>query len=172
MIPEVFQAIYKVLKDDFLTCTRSPEEWLKIAKHFHDRWQLPNCVGAADGKHIRILHPRNSGSEFYNYKGFYSIVLMAVEDADHKFTFVDVGCQGRISDGGVLKNTTFWKSLVEGSLGLPEPSLLPQSLDQSFEGFNFREPIPYYFARDDAFPLEANIMKPYSQRNLSEEKSL
>ena len=97
---------------------------------------------------------------------------MAVEDADHKFTFVDVGCQGRISDGGVLKNTTFWKSLVEGSLGLPEPSLLPQSLDQSFEGFSFREPIPYYFARDDAFPLEANIMKPYSQRNLSEEKSL
>lgn len=50
---------------------------------------------------------------------------MVVVDADHKFTFVDVGCQGRISDGGVLKNTTFWKSLVQGSLGLPEPSLLP-----------------------------------------------
>lgn len=126
-----------MLKDDLLTCQRCPEEWLKIAKHFHGRWQLPNCVsGAADGKHIRILHPRNSGSEFYNCKGFYSIVLMAVVDADYKFTFVDVECHGRISDGGVFKNTTFWKSLVQGSLGLPEPSILPQSWDQSFEGFN------------------------------------
>ena len=170
MIPEVCQAIYQVLKDDFLRCPRSAEEWCTIAKLFHDRWQLPNCVGAADGKHIKILDPRNSGSEFYNYKGFYSIVLMAVVDADYKFTFVDVGCQGRISDGGVLRNTTFWRSLVQGSLGLPEPSLLPKSLDQSFEGFDFSVPIPYYFAGDDAFPLEANIMKPYSQRNLSEEK--
>lgn len=112
VIPEVCQAIYRVLKDDFLTCSRSPEKWLKIAKHFHNRWQLPNCVGAADGKHTRILHPQNSGSEFYDYKGFYSLFLMAVVDADYKFTFVVVGCQGRISDGGVLTNTTFWKSLV------------------------------------------------------------
>ena len=164
MIPEVCEAIYNVLQKDFMKCPKSAEEWRVISELFHNRWQLPHCVGAADGKHIKILHPHNSGSQFYNYKGFYSIVLMAVVDAHYKFTVVDVGCQGRISDGGVLKNSTFWKSLVQGTLGLPEPSLLPQSWDQSFQGFN--EPIPYYFAGDDAFPLDINIMKPYSQRNL------
>ena len=111
MIPE---AIYAVLKEDHLKCPSSPKEWLEIAHLFEDRWQLPNCIGAADGKHIRMLHPRHSGSEFYNYKGYYSIVLMAIVDADYKFIFADVGCQGRISDGGVLRNTTFWKALVQG----------------------------------------------------------
>lgn len=116
IIPEVCEAIYKVLKEDHFNCPKSPEEWLAIAKVFEERWQLPNCIGAADGKHVRILHPKHSGSEFFNYKGYYSIVLMAVVDADYKFTFADVGCQGRISDGGVLKNSQFGKSLAEGEI--------------------------------------------------------
>lgn len=57
-------------------------------------------------------------------------------------------------------------------MGLPEPSLLPQSLDQSFEEVESTEPVPYFIAGDDAFPLEQNIMKPYSQRNLSEERRI
>lgn len=114
IVPEVCQAIFDVLKDDHLRCASTPEEWLSISRLFEDRWQLPHCIGAADGKHIRILHPKHSGSEFYNYKGYYSIVLMAIADADYKFIFVDVGCQGRISDGGVLRNTDFWKALMKG----------------------------------------------------------
>ena len=97
-VPEVCQAVSQVLKDDYFKCPSTPEQWLQIAQLFHDRWQLPHCIGAADGKHVRILHPRNSGSEFYNYKGFFSVVLLAVVDADYKFIFADVGCQGRISD--------------------------------------------------------------------------
>lgn len=115
IIPEVCSALFKVLKDEYLKCPSSKDEWLRIAESYQDRWQLPHCLGAIDGKHIRILHPPNSGSEFYNYKGFYSIVLMAIVDADYKFIFADVGCQGRISDGGVLKNTDFWKALIQGT---------------------------------------------------------
>ena len=103
---------------------------MKIAQLFHDRRQLPHCIGAANGKHVSILHPRNSGSEFCHYKGFFSVVLLAVVDADYKFIFADVGCQGRISDGGVLRNILFWKALVNSSLGLPQPRLLPKSTDK------------------------------------------
>jgi len=36
---------------------------------------------------------------------------MAVVDADYKFIYVDVGCNGRISDGGVFRNSTFSEAL-------------------------------------------------------------
>ena len=72
IIPEVCQISFQVLKDGYVKCRSTSEECLQIAKAFEDHWQLPHCLGAADGKHIKILHPPHSGSEFYNYKGFYS----------------------------------------------------------------------------------------------------
>lgn len=49
-------------------------------------------------------------------------------------------------------------------------SVSPESADKSFDGSYTQNPLPFYLAGDDAFPLENNIMKPYSQRNLSDEK--
>ena len=47
--------------------------------------------------HVLLRLPKKSGSMFFNYKNSFSIVMMAVVDADYKFLFVDVGTQG----GGV-----------------------------------------------------------------------
>ena len=33
-------------------------------------------------------------AECYNYKGFFSILLLALVDYDHKFLFADVGTKG------------------------------------------------------------------------------
>ena len=66
-----------------------------------------NCIGAMDGKHVHIHAPVNSGSYHFNYKGMYSVVLLAVVDADYKFISVDVGCNGRISDRCNFKNIAF-----------------------------------------------------------------
>nr|CAI5824130.1 unnamed protein product [Callosobruchus analis] len=89
----------------------TPEEWLTVAQRFETVWDFPNCVGSMDGKHIALQAPVNSGSEYHNYKGFFSIVLFALVDADYNFLFVDIGCQGRISDGGVFQNSVLYHKI-------------------------------------------------------------
>lgn len=44
-----------------------------------------------DGKHIAIRKLLLSGTSFYNYKQYFSIVLFATVDASYRFTTVNVG---------------------------------------------------------------------------------
>lgn len=94
IIPEVCHAIWLVLQPIVLPILNS-EEWKKKSEEFLLKWQFPNCIGALDGRHIEIQAPPCSGSEFYNYKKYFSIVLMALCDANYKFTWVDIGQFGK-----------------------------------------------------------------------------
>lgn len=130
-------------------------EWNNIAQQFQDKWNFPNCIGALDGKHIVLQAPKNSGSHYFNYKGCHSIVLMALVDANYKFLYVDVGCNGRVSDGGVFGNCSLSRALEENILHIPHERALP--------GRN--KAIPFVVVADDAFALKPYIMKPYPFRN-------
>lgn len=37
--------------------------------------------------------------------------MFALVDADYNFLFVDIGCQGRISDSGVFKHTELYNKI-------------------------------------------------------------
>ena len=78
-----------------------------MAKEFEEKWHFPNCVGAIDGKHVPLINPFNSASTYF------SLVLLALVDADYKFLYVSVGRQGRINDGGVIKNSELYHLLVK-----------------------------------------------------------
>ena len=85
----------------FLQTPTTTEEWLNVAAEFLQKWNYPFCIGAIDGKHISIKQPDGTGSEFFNYKHFFSVLLLAVVDANYKFVFIDVGAPGRAGDAGV-----------------------------------------------------------------------
>lgn len=140
---------------------RTKTEWEAIADDFFQLWNFPNCLGAIDGKHIKIKAPENAGSYFYNYKGYHSVVLLAVADAKYRFIYVDVGVNGRISDGGVYRISSLASAIARNSLNFPPMKKL------SNRGMN----VSYVFVADDAFPLTPRIMKPYPQRGLDCEKS-
>ena len=134
------------------------EEWQSVAERFYRKWQYPLCLGGMDGKHVVLKKPANSGSTFYNYKHHFSIVLLAVVDADYRFLYVDVGCQGRISDGGDFRNSTLYDALEYNALNIPPPQNIPNTAIMS----------PFVLVADDAFPLTTNIMKPFAQRGLNQ----
>ena len=111
IIQEVCSAIYKVLQPDYLKLPSSPQAWKAIVDEGYRRRNFPQCFGATDGKHIAILKSKHSGFDVHNYKGFYSVVLLAFVDYDYRFLAADVGVQGRISDGGVFKNSALYLAL-------------------------------------------------------------
>ena len=65
--------------------------WELVANGFEHTANFPHCIGAVDGKHVHIVHPRESGSMYYNYKDYYSIVLMGIADSKYRFVFVHIG---------------------------------------------------------------------------------
>lgn len=69
----------------------SESEWQQVADRYETVWNVPNTIGSLDGKHIKIIAPSKAGSAYYNYKHFHSIVLLAMCDADYRFTYIDVG---------------------------------------------------------------------------------
>ncbi|GBM96205.1 hypothetical protein AVEN_172141-1 [Araneus ventricosus] len=124
--------------------------WAEINKGFLRNWNFPNCYGAIDGKHVLIQAPPNSGSQFFNYKGFNSIILMALVNWDYSFIYIDVGCNGCVSDGGVFQNSSLYTKLEEGWLFSPAGCIIG----------------------DDAFPLKPYLMKPYKLCPLTTEQKI
>lgn len=169
-VPEVCQAIYDALKEKYFSVPRTQQEWNEIIENTYRRWNFPNCFAAVDGKHIPLLCPKNSGSDYFCYKSFFSVVLLAFVDYDYCFQMVDIGCQGRISDGGVMKNSPMYPAIKQNLLDFPPPRCLPYP--SNYPLVKPLDKIPMVFAADDAFQLDTFCMKPFGQRNLSIEKRI
>ena len=140
----------------------SIHSWREVAERFGSRWNFHHACGAIDGKHIRIKCPKNSGSVYYNYKGYFSIILLALVDGDYKFLWADVGANGSASDCAVFNQCVLKKSIENRKIGFPDPESLPHD-DKN---------MPYFLVGDDAFPLKAWMMKPFAHRNQTHEEAV
>ena len=102
--------------------------------------------------------PSNAGSAYYNYKGFHSVVLLAMCDAKYCFTLLYIGVFDSTNDASILSGALF-REMFENNpcdLHIPRPSL------------NGNKTLPYVVVVDDIFPLKPRLMKPYPGRNLSD----
>lgn len=106
---------------------------------------------------------------FFNYKGFHSIVLLGIISHDYRFLAHDIGCQGRISDGGVWANTKLCKNLKEGNIPLPKARKLPQPDESIWEQ---DDTMPFVLVGDSAFPLTTHMMKPFPEKSVDDRKRI
>lgn len=152
-VPEVLMAILEEYTDECIEAPNTVAQWERIAGEFQSKWNLPHCLGALDGKHCKIKKPEKSGSDFYNYKGFFSIVLLALVDANYKFIWVDTGGNGCNSDAQLFNDSELKEYIMNKKINFPPDQPLP----------NDDKPFPFFIVGDDAFALNTWLMKPYGR---------
>jgi len=126
-------------------------EWNAIATQFGMIWNFPRCCSAIDGKHITIKQPPGSGTMFYNFKGYYSIVLFAMVDADYNFIYIDIGANGSSNDSQIFNNSPLAHALERNTLNMPRDHVV---------------------VGDSAFTLKKYLMKPYGSCGRTAKKTV
>ncbi|XP_068127802.1 putative nuclease HARBI1 [Hyperolius riggenbachi] len=148
IIPETCAAIIDCLREEYMKFPITAADWMAVAQDFEDSLDFPNCGGAIGGRHIRIA----TASDSQNYKGFSSIALMAIVNAQKEFLMVDIGKKGCMSDGEMIEQVMFYQKLVKKELALPAT-------------YQTKLRMNFVFVADEAFALSEHILKPYPQES-------
>ncbi|KAJ8879774.1 hypothetical protein PR048_020382 [Dryococelus australis] len=131
-----------------------PDPRLHYIKNYSGSLQsfhFPHCVRSLDGNHVVFKAPVHSGRFCFNYKGSHSIILIIVAEPCYKITYMNVGCNGRVSDGGIFLQSSLFPCVENNTLNIPPYSpLAARSV-----------PVPYVLIADDAFATKPYLMRPF-----------
>lgn len=140
---------------------KDEHDYVDLMDLMNSEWQFPYAFSSVDGSHLPIKCPfggANAMKSYFNFKGFYSIVLMGLVDARYSFLWASVGMPGNTHDSTNLQSTRLWKKIVDGSV-------LPEKVQKC----NDVEVFPMILA-DGAFPFRPWLMKPYGKAILTKEE--
>jgi len=111
---------------------------------------VPPCFGAIDGCYIPISAPNLMHTDYYNRKGWYSMLIQGVVDANYRFLDVCVGWPGSVHDARVFAQSTLYDNIEHYHI------LLNNAITVS--GVR----IPLYLIGDSAYPLKLWLIKPFA----------
>lgn len=100
---------------------------------------------------------------YFNYKDYFSIILLSVVDSGYQFIYVSVGSYGKDCDSSIFKATTFWKKLAENALNLPIPRPLNEDSNTN---------VPFVIVGDEGFALNEHLLRPYGGTHLNKDKRI
>eukprot|EP00794_Sanderia_malayensis_P017876 gene17876-19655_t len=133
----------------------------EVIEDFEKRWGFPQCAAAIDGSHIPIKAPIEYHADFYNRKGWYSVILQGLVDSKYRFKDINVGWPGKVHDARVFANSHVYEKGVNRTL-------FPASKSKNINGIK----VPVFIIGDAAYPLLSWVMKPFADNgNLSDEKA-
>ena len=149
IVHDTCRAIVTVMQKKYINLQAHDERCAEIARGFQLRWGMLQCIGSIDGCHIPILPPVLNHTDYYNRKGWYSIILQAIVDPEYLFQDICVGCSGSVHDACVFKNSGIYKKLKN------ENSFSSQTIN--IRGVE----VLYFIIGDLAYPLQCFLLKPF-----------
>ena len=121
IVSETCKAIIDDFWDDSVKklFPKNEEEFKESMGEFGEEWQFPFAFAAVDGSHLPIKCPDGGAhamKQHFDYKGFYSIVLMALVDGKYRFIWASVGAPGNTHDSTLIQSTELWNNIVDGKV--------------------------------------------------------
>ena len=148
VIKQVCTAIAQILMPKYI-CFPSNNGLKQVVDGFKHKWRFPQCAGVVDGTHIPIVSPHDYPADYYNRKGWHSVIMQGT--VNHLGIFMDIyiGWPGRVHDARVFSNSGLYRLGQEGIL-------LP-SWTEHLSG----KDIPLVILGDPAYPLLSWLMKSF-----------
>ena len=160
---EVCKAIIKELWSEVVDrhFPKSDENFKEKLLDMDAEGQFPYAFSGIDGSHLPIKSP-NGGQEamkqYYNFKNFYLVVLLALVDAKHRFIWASLGVPGNTHDSTYFQHTSLWDEINAGKVFTDKNCVVDGVATP---------PIPL---GNGTFPLRSWIMKPHGDAVLSPKK--
>ena len=110
---------------------------------------LPLCAGAVDGTFMRIRKPVQWGDQYWCYKSFPAIIVLAVVNARGHYTFVDAGRAGSLGDAFTFNHSRLKANIDNGKWLVGETQVVNGKI------------LKPYIVGDSAFALSPSLMKAF-----------
>ena len=149
IVHETCQCILDVLMKDYIKFP-SGDRLDRTVNEFKVKWGVPQCIGAIDGCHVPISAPSHLHTDYYNRKGWYSMLIQGLVDANYCFLDVCVGWPGSVHDARVFANSVLYNE-IEHNYILTNSTMIVSGVH-----------IPIYMIGDSAYPLKTWVMKPFA----------
>ncbi|CAF2610044.1 unnamed protein product [Rotaria sp. Silwood2] len=152
---EIFHEFCSILVDKFfhrfIKFPTTDAEIKETIDGFLIKCGYPLCLGAVDGTHIAIKPPLGFECDYFNYKKYHSIIMLATVNSNLLFTYVNIGAPERCNDSSIYNNCSL-SNVIQHPIYQNHFMMINNVMVHS------------HLIADSAFALSSNLMKPFSDR--------
>ena len=95
----------------YIKCPETDVDISATMKTFETK-PLPNFVETIDGSYIKFVRPNECATNYYNRRGYYSLLVQGICDGNEKFLSVSCGHPGSIHDARMMRRSGFYKRVL------------------------------------------------------------
>ena len=79
----------------------------RMVDEFKTKCRVPQCLSAVDGCHIPICAPSEQHTDYHNWKGWCTMIVQGLVDANYRFLDVCIGWPENVHDARVFVHSNY-----------------------------------------------------------------